>query len=564
MGPALATLLLIAQAQTPAPVPAAAPPADPVHMTIAVHAPDGRAVRTLQPRDLEVREDGTAQSILSVEPRTPGPRRIAIVLDEFHVSAASTASVRDAAHWFVEDHLRAGDEVSVLKPLDPLSQIHFTASRERLHDAIDSFDGRKGNYEPRSKLEADTVGEAPALAEASRAQIVLSALRELASRLGGMTGRPAIVVVSEGFVRESRSAAARGLPGSAMVERFANRFDVPIYVLSPSIAPEDDPAADAMRSLAGQTGATFRESADLRDGFRAIGDELDGGYLVTYRPGHAPDGRFHEVAITARRKGTIVRARAGYVSPLPPDARRSNVHVVPAMSNRLLHRSQLITVWAGLTQLSGSDGRVVVTWAPAGSAARVEPEAVTLKATKPDGTVLFDGRLTPLRTGPADTDARAEFDAPSGRVQLDMSILGPRGEKLDFDARDLDVPAVGKTLLLLPPLMMSTRSAREFREASDDEHSMPEPDRGFSRTERLLIRVPAYDASGAQVKVTARLLNRVGQQIRALDEAPGATGGVAQFDLSLAPLAPGDYILEFRAGGAAGAVEQRVNIRVTG
>ena len=41
------------------------------------------------------------------------------------------------------------------------------------------FEGRKGNYAPRNPLEAETLGTAPALVEAGRAQVVLSALRAL-------------------------------------------------------------------------------------------------------------------------------------------------------------------------------------------------------------------------------------------------------------------------------------------------------------------------------------------------------------------------------------------------
>ena len=96
---------------------------------------------------------------------------------------------------------------------------------------------------------------------------------------------------------------------------------------------------------------------------------------------------------------------------------------------------------------------------------------------------------------PAD---RAEFDAPVGRVQLDMTIFGERGDKLDVDARDLEVPNLkGPTpLVLLPPVVLATRSAREFRDVTADLNAAPSPLREFSRTERLLIRVPAYTTAG--------------------------------------------------------------------
>ena len=160
---------------------------------------------------------------------------------------------------------------------------------------------------------------------------------------------------------------------------------------------------------------------------------------------------------------------------------------------------------------------------------------------------------------------RAEFDAPAGRVQLDMTILGERGEQLDLDARDLEVPSTGTArTLLLPPVLIATRSAREFREVSADENAVPAPSREFSRTERLVVRVPAFAPGSSTPRVSARLLNRSGQIVRELAPIDETSGGVVQFDLPLAPLAPGDYFLLVTATADAGAAEERVSLRITG
>ena len=556
--------VFLAQAQGQ---PSAPQPPQPIRISATIVAADGRPLRNITARDVELREDGVVQPILTLEPRGPEPRRIAILLDEFHIGQGVTSAVRGAIHWFVEEHLRDGDQVAVVKPLDSLSAIHFTADRARLHDAIEAFDGRKDNYTPRTPLEADTVGQSPALADSARAQIVLSALRALTTRLGGLPGRPAVLLVSEGFAGEPHGASARALPDAGMVQRFANRFDVPVFTISPATASETEPSATFLRTLAAQTGGEFRVTADLTTALRAVADALDGGYVITYRPPHPPDGRFHEVQVTTRRKDVTVRARAGYVSAVPIDARAaSRGGGAPVMSTRLLRRSVLLKVWAGITRFTGADGHVVITWEAARSSTgdRRRAARVMLKASKADGTVLFDGPILAVRSGMSGTPDRAEFDAPSGRVEIDMTILGLQGEKLDTEARDLEVPPLGPGTLLLPPVVVPTRSALEFREASADEHAAPDPDSEFSRTERLLIRVPAYAAMNEPARVTARLLNRKGQQLQQLAQTPGTPGGVAQFDLSLAPLAPGDYILEFSATGPAGTTEQRINVRITG
>jgi hypothetical protein len=41
-------------------------------------------------------------------------------------------------------------------------------------------------------------------------------------------------------------------------------------------------------------------------------------------------------------------------------------------------------------------------------------------------------------------------------------------------------------------------------------------------------------------------------------------GGVSQFDLPLATLAPGDYYLQFSVPGASAPVDQRIAFRITG
>jgi hypothetical protein len=75
--------------------------------------------------------------------------------------------------------------------------------------------------------------------------------------------------------------------------------------------------------------------------------------------------------------------------------------------------------------------------------------------------------------------------------------------------------------------------------------------------------VPAY-AAGAPAHVDAHLLNRTGQPMLELATLPGAGNGVTQFDLPLAPLAPGEYFLQFSIPGPRAPVEQRVSFRITG
>jgi VWFA-related protein len=547
-----------------------------VHVDVAVTDARGKPIAGLATKDFVLKDEGIVQTIDSADARKRLPRRLALLLDEFHVGEQRAARVRDALATFVDEHLGPDDMVVVLKPLDSLRTITLTSDREEIHAAIATFEGRAGNYTPRTPLEEQTVGRAPALAERARAQIVLSAIRALAPRVGTAAGRPAIILVSEGFAERERAYAVRALPDAGMVERFANRYDVPIYALDPRDAASDAPDEEAgtmLRRLARQTGGLVFEGSDLEPSLAQIARELDAGYTLSYRPSQGPDGKFHTIDVQVRRRDALVRARSGYVSPPSAEMRRAMraAATVDTALPRPLRQSPLINVWSGVTRASDNRGRVVVTWEPGrslGGTMKSSAVTVALKATTKDGAPLFEGVLAPVRGAlasagiPAD---RAEFDAPAGRVQLDMTILGERGEQLDMDARDLDVPPTGGArTLLLPPVLLATRSAREFREVSADENAVPGPSREFSRTERLVVRVPALAPESSTPRVTARLLNRSGQVVRDLAPLDETRGGVVQFDLPLAPLAPGDYFLLVTAIADAGAAEERVSLRITG
>jgi VWFA-related protein len=550
--------------------------ADPGSVRIATTVTDrqGRPVSGLTAKDFEVKEDGVVQKIDAVEPRQPETRRIAILLDEFHVDPADTAAVREAITRFVDNRLREGDMAVVMKPLDPLSSIRLTTDRDELRRTIATFEGRKGQYQPRTPLEAETMGSAPSLVEAGRAQVILSALRALTAQLGTVSGRSAILIVTEGFASQARRSSARGLPDAGIVERFANRYDVPIYAFDPRVThDENEPGAAVLAKLVSETGGTLSRGPDLATNVARAATELDGGYTLVYTSAHGDDGRYHPVQVTIQKVQADARARAGYVSAPSPEMRRAlralSTDAAPSAPPRMLKRSSLVQVWSGVTQMNASGGAsVAVTWEPgaaSGSGLGRSPAArVTLKATTPDGKVLFDGTLAPARSGGAGDGDRAEFVAPTGRVLLDMTVLSLAGIKLDTDSRDLEIPAVKTdSPLLLPPVLIATQSAREFRDLSASAEAAPAPTREFRRTERLIIRVPAYASSGA-IQVTAQLLNRVGQTMRVLETMPNEATGVAQFDLPLAPLAPGEYFLQFTVQGPHGPISQRVGFKITG
>jgi VWFA-related protein len=580
----------------------AAEPADlslpPIRIDAIVTDRRGRPVLDVRASDLELVVDGVVRPFERVELRAPAPagsagsgpaadapvatragtRVFAFLLDEFHTgSGVETERVRQAMLRFIDDHLRPTDLAVVLKPLDHVTAIRFTHDRQVLRDAVTSFAGRKGDFTPRSGFEEQFIGHAPGTVIAARVQLVTVALNELAMQLGELNAnRAAVVLFSEGFQR-----AAPVRRGSRLIDlqgllRAASRFHFPVYTFNPAdphpapAAAMRDPAAQTLEWLATQTGgAAVLEGTDLGSGLRRMSTELDTYYALELPQGVA-DGRFHPIEVRAKRAGLSVRARPGYWAPLSSEVRawlRRMSTPASTTPRRALKRSTLIDVWVGLVPQAEGQQQMVLTWEPpprsAASRSRPTVARIDLSARTASGATLFEGTLA--RSGePSAPGEPARFNVTAGRVEIDMRLFDAAGVLLDSDIRDVTVPDVArdKSVIVLSPQIIRARTMNDFREAVEDPAAIPTASRSFARSDRLVIRVPAWATAGEKVTTGVRLLNRVGQPIRALDETSPA--GISQFELPLSWLAPGEYYLEFSGRTDRLESRERVSIRITG
>jgi VWFA-related protein len=555
-----------------------------VRVTAVVTDRRDQLLRNLKASDFEVVVDGQPQAVDGVElvAGNTSPRTFVFLLDEFHTAAEDSAAIRTALQRFVDTRLRPGDLTVVFKPLDPVTSIKPSADRGELHRAIETFEGRKGDYAPRTAFERNYMAQAPAAVQAARAQIVTSALRAIATAIPEFAARQpgVIVLISDGF---ERTRTGRDLPASLQsVVRIVNRADAPVYAFAPSLlrpveaegAPPPDPAFVALRSLTTESGGRlFAGPAEREAGLTRMMNDLDGHYVVSYRASHGNDGRFHMLQVGVKRPGAQVRSRTGYVAPIS-ETMRAALAPPSTAPLRVLRRSPLIQSWSGITPTEAGRAVVIVTWvasatwAPTVTPTPPKPPASTviITASTPDGTVLFDGPVGP--TGDPVSPGvpnHASFDAPVGPVRVDMKILDVKGVVLDTDARDLTVPkpqSAGPTIY--SPAVLRARSAREFRDLEGDPNAAPVPTRDFRRTDRLLIRVPALDASGSPVTVSATLLNRWRQPMRTVDPMGQPSAAITQFDLPLAGLAPGEYTLRLSVAAPGGIVSEHLTFRVQG
>lgn len=530
----------------------------------------GRPLLDLKAAEFELKAAGAVQPIGSVELRRAGPepaagRTLALFLDEFHVGAgANTDRVRHAALEFVDRHLRPGDRVIVMKPLDSQLAIEPSSDPAAWRRAVETFDGRAGDYAPRTPFEEQYIGRAPELVRSSRAQIVTSALRALVLRLGELSsGRSAVAFVTEGFAAGGRAERERRLPDFEAVVRLANRGRVAVYSLSPSTAAEEPAGGDSvvsrLRRLAADTGGESAAGDGLSPALARLSRDLDGFYVITFTPAQPAEGRYQRLELSTTRRGAVVRTGAGFWTPVSADtlAKREP----PPRPVRTLKRSPLIASWIGLTRLGDGTMRLRVTWEPsrrAAGGARRDVSHVVVRAARAGGSdALFERTIAESQL--------AEAIVPAGRVELDLTVLDAKGQVLDREARDVDVPDPdGARVTTLAPEIIRARTLREFEAARVNPAATPTPQREFRRSDRLIVRAPAVASTTRAVTVSARLLNRWGQPMRELQPVEGPGAGIVQFELPLAWLATGEYELELRTRQGTSEASQRIPVKVVG
>jgi hypothetical protein len=199
---------------------------------------------------------------------------------------------------------------------------------------------------------------------------------------------------------------------------------------------------------------------------------------------------------------------------------------------------------------------------PGAPARKTSPARITLKALTADGETLFEGTVRPVGSLVVGSErAVAEFEAPPGRLQVQMTIQDAAARRIDTDVRDVVVSPLSGAVAVGSPQVFRARSRRQFRELSGDPDAAPVAAREFSRAELLLIRVPVYGEP--PLEVSARLMSRIGGAMRPLTVGRLTGSDVYAVELELGGLAAGDYMVELTASSPAGQAKQLASFRVT-
>ncbi len=380
----------------------------------------------------------------------------------------------------------------------------------------------------------------------------------------------------------------------------ANRQNVSIYAVDPRGLPgfefDIDENVGSMRvdqQYLNSTMDTLRELAENTDGRAIVNrNDIDVGmkqimrdssayYLIGYNSSQAPsDGKFHEIKVRVKRSGVQVRARKGYwalnreetARALAPPKPGTPKPVEKAIADATVRpsRASVIRSWVGTSRGENGKTRVTFVWEPlpkalGDRAPGEEPSRVSLFAVNPDGSPSFRGKVPEAAASPIRTPQRVTFDAPPGKLQLRVSVEGTGSQVLDSEVREITVPDLtAATTTLGTPEVFRARTIPELNKMKADPDAVPTASREFLRSDRIVVRVPAYGPGGTTPRVSVHLLNRAGQTMNELPASTSPHPGEQQIDLPVAGLPNGEYVLEIKATGDGGDATELVGFRVAG
>jgi VWFA-related protein len=338
-------------------------------------------------------------------------------------------------------------------------------------------------------------------------------------------------------------------------------FDTPIDWRVP---PSVDSAwlrdrQDDLRMMALQTdGQVVLNTTDVSGAMQKMFADIGSYYLLSYYSSNSKlDGRFRRIRVEVKRPDVEVRARLGYLAPTEAEARAAGMPITTATGKTLPPP----TITRALDSIASARGNLPVRIQAAGARGTIraiveldaatarqqewlaggtlkmtfEPErlagstpagsaqTLTLAVDPGQRSVVVDGTEQPL--APGRYSVRAELTPRGGRMPIQVT-----------------------TFATVPPASVSvgTGALASRRGPSTGLSYIGTADPRFRRTERLRLEVPVADAS---FTATGRVLTREGQPLPIVatmssrtDAANGQTVAVA--DVSLAPLAAGDYVAE--------------------
>ncbi|HYL06815.1 MAG TPA: VWA domain-containing protein [Thermoanaerobaculia bacterium] len=295
--------------------------------------------------------------------------RLIVYIDNFNLKPFDRNRVMRDLRIFLDQKLRRGDQV-MLVTYDRELHVRqpFTAdtglvnaqllaiekiSAQGVHSEGDRREVLKNIDEAQSGSQAMDYARGYAGAAFNDVSFTVDALKNLVTSLAGMTGRKAVVYVSDGLpmiVGEDVFYAVQNkYPGTSIISESsefdtsrrideltaqANANRVTFYTIDAgglrvysSTTAENATAGQgvyidsinisnlqsSLQMMAEKTGGTYVLNANnVGPQLDKMAEDFNTFYSLGYTPPHVGDGRFHKITVKVRRKGITVRCREGY------------------------------------------------------------------------------------------------------------------------------------------------------------------------------------------------------------------------------------------------------------
>ncbi len=309
-----------------------------MRVDVIISGRDGEPVLDLKPEEFSIEEDGKPQKVESFqvikidpiaqqiegptnrEPTSPSEERreaqrpdvrlFIILLDDYHVRRGNDMVVRKPLIDFIQNQLGPADMVALMYPLTPVTDLTFTRNRDSLTRAIEKFEGRRFNYNPRNEFEENYAYYPAAAVEKIRNDVTLSALEGATVKLAGMReGRKSIILVSEGFTAmlpPQLNDPVAAMPG----------FNNPARN-NPNLQNDERAEFRASTEMLSDLEEVFREANRNNTSIYAVDPRRPGSLRVRHQPGRRSPDRSALSRELARH--------AAVCSPPTPMAARSSI-----------------------------------------------------------------------------------------------------------------------------------------------------------------------------------------------------------------------------------------------
>jgi VWFA-related protein len=328
---------------------------------------------------------------------------------------------------------------------------------------------------------------------------------------------------------------------------------------------------DGLRTLADATdGMAVIDTNNLEKGMHRIADDLTSYYLLGYYTTNSKlDGQYRKITVKVKRPGVDVRARRGYraataeeVNAGRPAAAAAPVSEAARTANAALSRLARVPTGQGLAVnvtpvLDGSGSRITAVWV-AGEVLGPRDEfgrGGALNIVRQGGGAE-GGVIGTLKPGERSFLTKLTVDTPpaNGARSVDIDVkVTPAGQA---------TPLTQVVKVSIDPNALQPMPFK--RGLSTGNRLLPAASFEFSRTDRLQLQVPL--TSGAKPG-TGRFLDRTAQPLQIPVQVGEKTDEDGQrwlvADAVLAPLAPGEYVIELSFTNGGGERKVLTAIRVT-